>query len=136
MPVAGPSAVVVLGCGRRGGGARRIVKLGEGAPLDVLGDGGAFGVLLQLLEGRELAGGVGLAAGGAVQVVKLEMGGGEQRVQLRRALELGDGLRSAPEGDGPRRVGNGRWARSAQLDSRANWAAARSRSLDCLRKPR
>ena len=55
----GAEGLIVDG-GRSGGRglARRIVDLGEVAPVHILGNGGAFGFFLQLLEGGELAGGI------------------------------------------------------------------------------
>ncbi len=66
-----------MGFGGDGRGrARGIVDFGVIAPVDVFGDGCAFGFGFQILENRELLRGVVGAGGLAIDVVELEVRGG------------------------------------------------------------
>src|SRR5579883_1003693 len=71
---------------------RRIVNLRVIAPLDVFRNSRSFGLLLEVLEGGQLARGFLRAPAGAVKVIKLEMRGGEERIELGGALEFCLGL--------------------------------------------
>src|SRR5580700_11028176 len=80
------------------GGVGRVVDFGVVAPVDVFGDGGAFGLGFQVLEDCELLCGVVGTGRLAVDVIELEVGGGQVGIQRRCFFEFLDGFGVAARG--------------------------------------